>query len=222
MMDFEPLILSMKLAAISTVLLLIFCAPLTYILTFKKFRAKILVEALVGLPLVLPPTVFGFYMLLFMGNNGAGGKLWQTMTGKPLIFTFSAIVLAAMLHGVPYVVQPLKSSFEKIDRRLLESAAVLGCSATESFFRVVLPNSVAGLVGAAVLAFAHTMGEFGVILMVGGSIPGQTKVASVAIFEYVEAMRYDQAWQLSLALLIISYLVLLFVNFLNREKNYGP
>lgn len=222
MMDFDPLILSMKLAAISTVLLLIFCAPLTYILTFRKFRGKILVEALVGLPMVLPPTVFGFYMLIFMGSDGVAGRLWTTLTGSPLIFTFSGIVLAAMLHGVPYVVQPLKTAFEKIDRRLLESAAVLGCSKTGCFFRVVLPNSVAGLVGAAVLAFAHTMGEFGVLLMVGGSIPGETRVASIAIFEYVEAMRYDQAGQLSLALLVISYMVLIFVNFLNREKNYGP
>ena len=221
MIDFTPLILSIKLAALSTIILLFLCAPLTYLLAFRKFRGKLLVEAFIGLPLVLPPTVFGFYMLILLGSEGVVGRLYQSLLGKPLIFTFAGIVLASMLHSLPYVVQPLKVTFEKIDPRLLESAAVLGCSQVATFFRVVLPNSLGGIMAAAILTFAHAMGGFGVILMVGGSIPGKTKVASIAIYEYVEAMRYDQAWLLSMAMLIISYMVLLFVNFLNRSKNYG-
>ncbi|MEN8141618.1 MAG: molybdate ABC transporter permease subunit [Thermodesulfobacteriota bacterium] len=217
-MNYAPLILSMKLAGVTTLLLLLLGAPLAYILAFIPLRGKILLESLLGLPLVLPPTVFGFFLLMAMGPEGLG-RITQAVMGQPLIFTFSGIVLAAMLHGIPYVVQPLKAAFAKLDPRLLESAAVLGCSRQQAFVRVVLPNSLPGLAGAAILSFAHTMGEFGVILMVGGSIPGETKVASIAIYEYVEAMRFSEAWQLSLALLVISYLVLLLVNLLEGRGN---
>ncbi|MDH5524703.1 MAG: molybdate ABC transporter permease subunit [Desulfobulbaceae bacterium] len=221
MMDFSPLILSLRLSMVSTVILLVLAAPLTYVLAYGRFRGKILVEALVGLPLVLPPTVLGFYLLLVLGPDGMIGGIWQAISGQPLLFTFIGIVIASMFHSLPYAVQPLRAAFEKIDPRLLETAAVLGCSPMAAFFRVVLPNARGGLVAAAVLAFAHTMGEFGVILMVGGSIPGKTRVASIAIYEYVEALRYHEAWQLSLALVVISYVVLLLVSYLNRGGRYG-
>ncbi|HIJ79533.1 MAG TPA: molybdate ABC transporter permease subunit [Deltaproteobacteria bacterium] len=220
-MDFSPLILSLRLSMVSTVILLVLAAPLTYVLAYGRFRGKILVEALVGLPLVLPPTVLGFYLLLVLGPDGMIGGIWQAISGQPLLFTFIGIVIASMFHSLPYAVQPLRAAFEKIDPRLLETAAVLGCSPMAAFFRVVLPNARGGLVAAAVLAFAHTMGEFGVILMVGGSIPGKTRVASIAIYEYVEALRYHEAWQLSLALVVISYVVLLLVSYLNRGGRYG-
>ncbi len=220
-MDFSPLALSLKLSLVSTVVLLLLATPLTYVLAYGRFRGKFLVEALVGLPLVLPPTVIGFYMLVIMGPESTMGDLWQWLTGNPLVFTFAGIVIASMAHSLPYAVQPLKAAFERIDSRLLEAAYVLGCSPARAFFRVVLPNAVGGLIAAAILAFAHTMGEFGVILMVGGSIPDETRVASIAIYEYVEALRYEDAWQLSIALVVISYVVLLAVNYLNRGARDG-
>lgn len=219
MMDYSPLILSCKLAGISTLILLLFCAPLAYALVFLPVRGKLFIESLIGLPLVLPPTVFGFYLLLLMGEEGCFGHLYKLVFGDSLLFTFTGIAIAAILHSVPYVVQPLKASFSRIDRRLLESASVLGCSKTSCFFRVVIPNSLPGLAAASILSFAHIMGEFGVILMIGGSIPDETRVASIAIFEYVEAMRYKEAGQLSLALLVVSYLILLTVNILEKRNN---
>jgi molybdate transport system permease protein len=216
-MDFTPLYLSAKLALLSTVLLILLAAPLTYLLVYRPFPGKLLVEALIGLPLVLPPTVLGFYLLLAMGPDGFLGRAWQLAAAQPLVFTFAGIVLASMIHSLPYAVQPIKASFERLDVRLLEMAAVLGCSPVRTFFKVVLPNTASGLAAAAILAFAHTMGEFGVILMVGGSIPGETRVASIAIYELVEGLRYREAWVLSLTLVGVSYLVLLAVNLLNRR-----
>lgn len=218
-MDYAPLLLSLKLASVTTACLLVIGAPLAYVLVFYPIKGKVFIESLLGLPLVLPPTVFGFFLLVFMGPEGIAGRLHQVAMGKPLIFTFAGIAIAAMLHGIPYVIQPLKSTYAKLDPRLLESAAVLGCSKTCAFFRVILPNSLPGIAGAAILTFAHTMGEFGVILMIGGSIPGETKVASIAIYEFVESMRYREAWQLSLAMLVISYLILLTFNVLNRDSH---
>lgn len=221
MNEFTPLWLSLRLATTSTILSILICTPLTYALTRNNFRGKLLVESFISLPLVLPPTVFGFYMLILLGSEGGIGRIFTQITGKPLIFTFSGIVTASILHGLPFVMQPLKATFEKIDRHLLETAEVFGCSPSLTFFKVVLPNSCGGLLVAAILSFAHTMGGFGVILMVGGSIPGHTRVASIAIFELVEAMQYDQATNLSLALLLISYLILLAVNLITRKSLYG-
>jgi molybdate transport system permease protein len=218
-MDYSPLLLSCKLAGISTVFLLVICAPIAYALVFVPLRGKIFVESLIGLPLVLPPTVFGFYLLLLMGEKGAFGQISKMLFHSTLLFTFAGIATAVILHTLPYVIQPLKASFSRIDRRLLESASVLGCSRISCFFRVILPNSLTGLAAAAILSFAHIMGEFGVILMVGGSIPKETRVASIAIFEYVEAMRYEEAGQLSLALLLVSYLILLAVNLLEKKNH---
>ena len=215
-MDLTPLYLSAKLSLISSALLLLMALPLCALLVFGRFRGKFLLDALVSLPLVLPPTVLGFYLLIIMGPSGIG-PLWERLTGWPLVFTFTGIVIAAMVHSLPFAVQPLKAAFEKIDHRLLEMAAVLGCSRTQTFFRFIVPNAVSGIAASAVLTFAHTMGEFGVILMIGGSIPGQTKVASVAIYEYVETMQYREAGLLSLLLVGISYLMLLVINYLNQR-----
>lgn len=218
-MDYSPLLLSCKLAAVSTFFLLFICAPIAYGLVFIPFRGKLFIESLIGLPLVLPPTVFGFYLLLLMGEQSVVGTIYKLFFNTSLLFTFVGITIAVILHTVPYVIQPLKASFSRIDLRLLESAAVLGCSRFSCFFKVVIPNSLPGLAAAAILSFAHIMGEFGVILMIGGSIPGETRVASIAIFEYVEAMRYDEAGKLSLALLVVSYLILLGVNILEKKNN---
>lgn len=219
MMDYSPLLLSCKLAAVSTFFLLFICAPIAYGLVFIPIRGKLFIESLIGLPLVLPPTVFGFYLLLLLGEQSVVGPIYKMFFNTSLLFTFAGITIAVILHTVPYVIQPLKASFSRIDLRLLESAAVLGCSKFSCFFRVVIPNSLPGLAAAAILSFAHIMGEFGVILMIGGSIPGETRVASIAIFEYVEAMRYDEAGKLSLALLVVSYLILLGVNILEKKHN---
>ncbi|KPK26202.1 MAG: molybdenum ABC transporter permease [Desulfobacterales bacterium SG8_35_2] len=219
-MDLQPLYLSAKLAFFSTTILMLLVTPVAYVLAYFRFRGKVLVDALISLPLVLPPTVLGFYLLVAMGPKSPVGQGWQALFGGPLVFSFAGIVIASMLHSLPYAAQPLKAAFEKIDKRLLESSYVLGVSPIATFFRVVLPNSIGGLAAAAILAFAHTMGEFGVILMVGGSIPGETKVASIAVFELVESLKYKEAWALSLALMISSYLVLLGVNFINsRERS---
>ncbi|MDH3348737.1 MAG: molybdate ABC transporter permease subunit [Desulfobulbaceae bacterium] len=214
-MDYSALYISGKLALISTALLLIIAAPLSYFLVHVRFRGKFFLEALVSVPLVLPPTVLGFFLLIIMSPESLPGRLWHTLTGGSLLFTFCGIVVASMAHSLPYTIQPLKTAFEKIDKRILESAMVLGCSRFNAFWRVALPNAKNGIVAAGVLTFAHIMGEFGVVLMVGGSIPGETRVASIAVYEYVEALRYREAWLLSGALLITSYLVLLCVMYLN-------
>ncbi|HFQ89440.1 MAG TPA: molybdate ABC transporter permease subunit [Desulfobulbus sp.] len=220
-MDLTPLFLSAKLSLISTTMLLLLAMPLAALLVFVRFPGRFLADSLVNLPLVLPPTVLGFYLLVIMGPDGPVGRAWTALTGSTMVFTFAGIVLAAMVHSLPFAVQPLKTAFEKIDRRLLEMADVLGSSPTAVFFRVILPNATGGIAASAVLAFAHTMGEFGVILMVGGSIPGRTRVASIAIYEYVEAMRYREAAILSLVLVAISYAVLLLVNTLNRNSHHA-
>ena len=172
-----------------------------------------------NLPLVLPPTVLGYYLLLFMGPRGPMGALFEEVTGERLIFSFPGIVLASLVYSLPFAVQPLKNAFERLDTRLMETAYVLGLYRTKTFFRVILPNSVGGLMVAIILTFAHTVGEFGVVLMVGGSIPKETKVASIAIYEYVESLRYHEANLISLLLSLLSYLVLVLVFFLNgRER----
>ncbi|MBC8318812.1 MAG: molybdate ABC transporter permease subunit [Desulfobulbaceae bacterium] len=219
-MDLTPLYLSAKLSMISTALLLVLALPLCCLLVFGRFRGKFLLDALVSLPLVLPPTVLGFYLLIIMGPQGIG-TLWEKATGWQLVFSFAGIVIAAMVHSLPFAVQPLKASFEKIDTRLLEMSEVLGCSPVATFFRVIIPNSLNGIAASAILTFAHTMGEFGVILMIGGSIPGSTKVASVAIYEHVESMQYSEAAILSLFLVGASYAMLLVINYLNQRTHYG-
>jgi len=214
----EPLVLSAKLALITTLLIPLAAAPLAYVLAFRRFPGKSLLDALVSLPMVLPPTVLGFGLLLLMRPQGALGGAWESLTGQRLVFSFMGIVLASLVYNLPFAVQPLRTAFEKLDPRLLEASAVLGLSPLRTFFRVVLPCSLPGLAAASVLVFAHSLGEFGVILMVGGSIPGSTKVAAIAIYEAVEAMRYHDALMICLALVPVSFAALVAINSMNGRR----
>ncbi len=215
-MDLYPLYISAKLAVATTIFIPVVAAPIAFLLAFLDFRGKSLVDAVVSLPMVLPPTVLGFGLLIVMGPQGPLGGLWTDLTGERMVFSFSGILLASLVYNLPFAVQPMRAAFEKLDIRLLENAAVLGLTPAATFFRVVLPNSLPGLAASAMLVFAHSLGEFGVILMVGGSIPGSTKVASIAIYEAVEAMRYDDAMYMSMAIIPVSFLALVAINRLNK------
>lgn len=219
-MDFLPLYLSIKLACVSTGVLIILAAPLAYVLAYLRFPGKSLLEALINLPIALPPTVVGFYLLVVMGPKGIVGLPFAT-AGFPLLFTFFGIAVASIVYSFPFAIQPMKAAFEKIDRRLLESAYVLGFSRFATFIKVIIPNSIPGIAASAILVFIHSMGAFGVLLMVGGSIPGETKVASIAIYEAVETLNYREAGLMSLALVPISYAFLLLINRFNKGKTHG-
>ena len=201
-MDFLPLFVSLKLALVTTLVLVVVAAPLAYFIAFSSLRGKTFIEALISLPTALPPTVIGFYLLIAMGPHGFIGRAWGALTDAHLLFTFTGIAFASALFSLPYAVQPMKAAFQRIDRRLLENAYVLGLSKSAAFFRVILPNSRAGIAASAILVFLHSMGAFGVLIMVGGSVPGETKVASIAIYEAVEAMDYRGAGMLSLAYIL--------------------
>ncbi len=216
-----PLWISFKLATATTVVLLAAGAFLAYLLVYRKVPARPVVESLISVPIVLPPTVLGFYLLILMGPKGALGKACEGLFESSLLFTFTGIVIASVFYSLPFAVQPLKTAFSKIDRRIIENAHVLGLSPFKAFFRVVVPNSAACFAAAAILVFLHTLGEFGVILMVDGSIPGETRVASIAIFEAVESLRYRDAWILSLILAMVSFSFLLAVNALNKGEHDG-
>ncbi|HRT26965.1 MAG TPA: molybdate ABC transporter permease subunit [Syntrophales bacterium] len=216
-MDFLPLYLSAKLAVITTSVLILISAPLAYALVYAKWPGKFLFEALVNLPIALPPTVTGLYLLYLLGPQGYVGAIWKEVFGGTLLFTFAGIVIATAVYNLPFAVQPIKATFEKIDPRLRENAYVLGISPVATFFRVMIPNCINGIAAAAILVFLHSLGAFGVVLMVGGSISGETRVASIAIYEAVETMNFSEAWILSLAFLPVSYFLLLLVNRLTRR-----
>lgn len=216
-MDFLPLYLSAKLAVITTSVLILISAPLAYALVYAKWPGKFLFEALVNLPIALPPTVIGLYLLYLLGPQGYVGAIWKEVFGGTLLFTFAGIVIATAVYNLPFAVQPIKATFEKIDPRLRENAYVLGISPVATFFRVMIPNCINGIAAAAILVFLHSLGAFGVVLMVGGSISGETRVASIAIYEAVETMNFSEAWILSLAFLPVSYFLLLLVNRLTRR-----
>jgi len=216
-LELLPFYLSAKLALIATLVLIVTAAPLAYVLANSSWPGKSFVEALLNLPIALPPTVVGFYLLYLMGPRGCLGEMWERLFGGPLLFTFGGILIASIIYSFPFAIQPIKASFEKIDPRLKESAYVLGLSPVSTFFRVMLPNSLNGVAAAAILVFLHSMGAFGVILMVGGSMEGETRVASIAIYEAVESMQYEKAWRLSLLFIPISYAFLLLTNRLTRK-----
>ncbi len=216
-MSGEALLLSLRLACTVSLLLLVIALPLAYWLAFTTWRGKFLLESVVALPLVLPPTVLGFYALIALGPRGAIGRLWQTMFGHSLAFTFTGLVLASMLYSLPFAVQPLVTSFESLDRRLLDASAVLGASRVRSFLRIILPLAWPGVVTAVVLSFAHTLGEFGVVLMVGGNLAGITRTVSIDIYDRVQALDYAGAHQTALFLLVISFVVLSVVYGINRR-----
>lgn len=217
-MDWQPLFLSLKLAAVSTFLLIILAAPLAYVLSLSRFVGKAFVEALINLPMALPPTVLGFYLLVVMGPKGFLGRYWETITGSPLVFTFQGIVIALLIYCLPFAIQPMKAAFEKIDRSMLESAYILGLSPLATFLRVIIPNSISGLAAAAILVFIHSIGAFGVLLMVGGSIPGETRVISIAIYESVESLAYREAGLMCLVLIPIGYSFLLLLNLITKRS----
>ena len=217
MPELGPVLLTLALATITTLLLLIIGTPLAWWLAYTRSRFKPVIEAITALPLVLPPTVLGFYLLVLFSPNTSLGSFWVTVTGTTLAFSFTGLVLASIVYSLPFMVQPLQTAFEAVGREPLEAAATLGASPRDAFFTVAAPMAARGFLTASVLTFAHTIGEFGVVLMVGGNIPGRTKVISIAIYEHVETLNYAEAHTLSAGLLIFSFAVLLAVYALNRR-----
>ena len=207
--DLDAILLTLELASLTTVLLLIIGTPLAWWLARTDSWLKRPVGAVVALPLVLPPTVIGFYLLVSMGPNGFFGQLTQSLGLGTFTFTFTGLVIGSIFYSLPFVVQPLQNAFEAIGRAPLEAAATLRASPWDSFFSVVLPLARPGFITAAILSFAHTIGEFGVVLMIGGNIPGKTQVVSVQIYNHVEAMEYAQAHWLAGGMLAFSFIVLL-------------
>ena len=216
-LDISAIIVTIKLALLSTAILILIGTPLAWWLSQTKFKFKVVFEAIIALPLILPPTVLGFYLLVTLGSNGTIGKLLESLGGSSIAFTFSGLVVGSVIYSLPFVVQPLQNSFSSIGRQSLEVAATLGASKLDRFFTVAIPLARSGFITAAVLGFAHTVGEFGVVLMIGGNIPGETGVLSIAIYDHVEAMEYGQAHLLAGGLLITSFLMLIFVYIFNRH-----
>ncbi len=209
--DWTALWITLKLAAVTTLILIIFGTPLAWWLSQTRFRGKFLVEAIVALPLVLPPTVLGFYLLVAMGPEGPVGRFFQAIGGQPPVFSFAGLVIGSVIYSLPFVVQPLQDAFSAIGTRPLEAAATLRASPWDRFWSVAVPLARPGFVTAAVLGFAHTLGEFGVVLMIGGNIPGETQVVSIAIYDHVESLAYTQAHWVAGTLLVISFLLLVAV-----------
>ena len=215
--DLGPLWLTLRLAAVVTLVLMVLGTPVAWWLAHTRSRAKPVIEAVTALPLILPPTVLGFYLLVALSPRSAIGGFWLDVTGSTLTFSFLGLVVASVFYSMPFTVQPLQGAFEAIGRRPLEAAATLRAGPVDRFFSVAAPMAGRGFLTAAVLTFAHTIGEFGVVLMVGGNIPGATKVISIQIYEQVETLNYADAHVLSAGLLVFSFLVLLFVYSVNRR-----
>jgi molybdate transport system permease protein len=216
-MDWTAIGLSVKLAAIVSTILLLLALPIAHWLTFARHRWTFLLEAVVALPLVLPPTVLGFYVLLAIGSRSPIGRAWTAWTGHGLAFTFEALVAASVLYSLPFAVQPISAAFARVDASLIEASATLGASPWRTFTRITLPLSIEGVVAGAVLSFAHTLGEFGVVLMVGGNLPGITRTVSISIYDQVQGLQYGAANRTSLLLLAFSFLVLAAVYGLRRK-----
>jgi molybdate transport system permease protein len=216
-MDWTAVALSVKLAALVATILLLIALPLAHWLTFARRRWTFLVEALVALPLVLPPTVLGFYVLVSIGSRSPVGRIWTAWTGHGLAFTFEGLVLASLLYSLPFAVQPIAAAFTSIDTALLEASAMLGASPWRTFVRITLPLSIEGILAGVILSFAHTIGEFGVVLMVGGNLPGVTRTISISVYDQVQALQYDAANRTALVLLAFSFLVLAAVYGLRRR-----
>lgn len=216
-LDFSAITVTIQLAIVSTSILILIGTPIAWWLSQTKFKFKAVFEAIIALPLILPPTVLGFYLLITLGSNGPIGKLLESLGGSSIAFTFTGLVVGSVIYSMPFVVQPLQNSFSSVGRQPLEVAATLGASKIDRFFSVAVPLSRSGFITAAVLGFAHTVGEFGVVLMIGGNIPGETGVVSIAIYDHVEAMEYGQAHWLAGGLLATSFLMLLFVYIINRH-----
>ncbi|MGX2032709.1 MULTISPECIES: molybdate ABC transporter permease subunit [Methylocaldum] len=219
--DWQPLILTLKLATVTTAILFLIGVPLAYWLAFGRFRLKAAVEALVAMPLVLPPSVLGFYLLLAFSPKNAFGRFLDETFGLRLVFSFEGLVVASVLFSLPFMVHPVQSGFQNLPRSLTEAAYTLGLSRWKTLTRILLPNIKPSLLAGAVISFAHTIGEFGVVLMMGGSIPGVTRVASIAIYDEVESLNYDAANFYAFVLFALSFSILLAVFFINKRA-LGP
>jgi molybdate transport system permease protein len=217
--DWQAFRLTAQLAFLVSAILLLLGLPLACWIAFSRWRWKFLVEAVVALPIVLPPTVLGFYVLVALGSQSPLGRFWIAHTGHTLAFTFTGLVIGSILYSLPFAVQPFAASFAAIDRKLIDASATLGASPLRTFFRVIVPLSIPGLVTGIVLTFAHTMGEFGVVLMVGGNIPGVTRTVSIDIYDQVQASNYAAANETALLLLIFCFAVLALVYGFNRRPN---
>jgi molybdate transport system permease protein len=216
-MDWQAFWLTIRLAVLVAAVLLVLGLPIAYWIAYSRQRWKFLAEAVVALPIVLPPTVLGFYVLVALGSRSPLGRWWQALTGHTLAFSFAGLVIGSMIYSLPFAVQPFASAFQLVDPRLLAASATLGASKLRTFLKVILPLSVPGVVTGVALSFAHTMGEFGVVLMIGGNIPGVTRTVSIDIYDQVQAINYAAANQTALVLLTISFAVLSLVYAINRK-----
>ena len=216
-MDWQAIWLTARLATLVSIILLIISLPLAHWLTFSRRRWMFLIESIVSLPLVLPPTVLGFYLLMAMGSRSPLGRWWTEWTGHSLAFTFEGLVIASLFYSLPFAVQPIAAAFSQVEPSLREASATLGASSLRTFARVTLPLSIEGVIVGFVLSFAHTVGEFGVVLMVGGNLPGITRTVSISIYDRVQALEYQQANMTALALLAFSMIVLVTVYGLRRR-----
>jgi molybdate transport system permease protein len=216
-MNWQALWLTLRLAALVAAVLVVLGLPVAYWITYSRWRWKFLAEAAVALPIVLPPTVLGFYVLVALGSHSPLGRWWQSVTGHTLAFTFEGLAIGSVVYSLPFAVQPFAASFAAVDTKLVAASSTLGASTLRTFFRVILPLSLPGLVTGVALSFAHTMGEFGVVLMVGGNIPGVTRTVSIDIYDQVQSVNYAAANQTALVLLGISFAVLALVYALNRR-----
>jgi molybdate transport system permease protein len=216
-MNWQAITLTLKLASCVAGILLVIGLPIAYWVTYSRWRWKFIVEAVVALPIVLPPTVLGFYVLIAIGNHGWVGKIWQAAFDRRLAFTFPGLVIASVLYSLPFAVQPFAAGFSSVDRKLIEASWTLGASKLRTFVRVILPLSFTGVLTGIVLSFAHTLGEFGVVLMVGGNIEGVTRTISIDIYDNVQAFDYQTAGHTALLLLVFSFVVLSIVYGLNRR-----
>ncbi len=216
-MDWQAFWLTTRLAVLVAVCLMVIGLPIAYWIAYSRWRWKFLAEAVVALPIVLPPTVLGFYVLVALGPRSPLGRWWQSLTGHSLAFTFEGLMIGSIIYSLPFAVQPFAASFAAVDTRLIAASAILGASKWRTFFHVILPLSLSGLVTGVALSFAHTMGEFGVVLMVGGNIPGVTRTVSIAIYDQVQALEYGAANMTALILLAMSFAILSMVYALNRK-----
>ena len=216
-MDWQAFWLTLRLAVLVAIVLAVIGLPIAYWLAYSRWRWKFLVEAVIALPIVLPPTVLGFYVLVALGSRSPIGQWWQGFTGHTLAFTFEGLLIGSVIYSLPFAVQPFAASFAAVDSRLISASATLGASKVRTFFRVILPLSLPGLVTGVALSFAHTMGEFGVVLMVGGNIPNATRTVSIAIYDYVQAFDFASANQTAVVLLILSFVLLSIVYAINRK-----
>jgi molybdate transport system permease protein len=217
MIDWRPIFLTLKLATVVCTFLFLIGMPIASWLSFTRWRWKFMVESVVALPLVLPPTVLGFYLLVALGSQSPVGRWYRELSGHGLPFTFTGLAIASVIYSLPFMVQPMAAAFGQVDRSLINASTTLGASRWRTFFRIVLPLSVSGIVTGVVLSFAHTLGEFGVVLMVGGNIPGATETISIAIYDNVQALNYSEANHMALILMGFSFVTLSLTYALNRR-----